>query len=424
MTCKSFSYPRIRKCAMVWLVNGVFAISAISLSHALPQTDVERAALPARSVAVATSNSHNVYSVGVSVRPSAAVDGDFVAAGGSVVIDQPVKGDLTLAGGSVSVRAPVGDDLRVAGGDVTIESTVTGELFAAGGNIALGKDSRIAKAATLYAGNVTADGRIDGPLKVEAQKVTLNGEVNGDAILYAEEIELGSMARIVGTLHYSQYADLKKSEGATVNGAITREQPEITVRKGNSATREWHRGMQSTNMMWVSSIFTFAALLACAAVLLLVFPRFLDQASSTVQTSPLQAAALGFSSLLLVPMLAVMLFITILGIPLGIVVLMLFPALLLLGYVVGVQFIARRGEIVILKNRSSSFATSIGFFALALLLIMLIARLPFMGSSILIVITIIGTGACILELNQRRKGGSDMRPPADESSTMANASAA
>jgi Polymer-forming cytoskeletal len=411
---KTSSISWVRICVMVCLTGGLFAIAAMSPSHAQSPTSADSAASPTRSAAVAMLNGRNVYSAGASVRPSTTVDGDFVAAGGSVVIDQPVKGDATIAGGSISVRAPVGDDVRAAGGDVAIESTINGELFAAAGNITLSKAARVATAATLYAGNVTMDGKIDGPLKVGAQRVIINGEVNGDVRLYADKVELGPTARIVGTLQYPISAELKKADGATVSGAITREMPEIAAPE-NNAKREWHMGMRSAGSLWAGTVFTYIALLACAAVLLLVFPEFSEQASNTVQNSPGQAVALGFGSLLLVPILAGLLFITILGIPLGIALLMLYPALLLLGYLIGVLYIARRGELAVRKDTSSSFPVAIGFFALALLLMMLISRLPFVGPLVLTIITAIGTGACILELNRRRNKGSGTTPLASKS---------
>jgi cytoskeletal protein CcmA (bactofilin family) len=409
MMNKTLSFSWVRMCAMVCLVGGFYAIGAISPSQAQSQTSADSTASPTRSAAVAMLNGRNVYSAGASVRPSTTVEGDYVAAGGSVVIDQPVKGDATIAGGSISVRAPVGDDVRAAGGDVAIESTINGELFAAAGNITLSKVARVATAATLYAGNVIIDGKIDGPLKVGAQKVIINGEVNGDVRLDAEKVELGPTARIVGALQYPISAELKKADGATVSGAITREVPEVAA-PDNSAKREWHMGKQSTGPLWAGTVFTFIALLACAAVLLLVFPEFSDHASNTVQNSPGKAVALGFGSLLLVPMLAGMLFITILGIPLGVALLMLYPALLLVGYLVGVLYIARRGELAIRKDTDSSFSVTISFFALALLLMMLISRLPFAGPLALIIITVIGAGACILELNRRRNKGSGTTP--------------
>jgi Polymer-forming cytoskeletal len=416
MINKTLSFSWILRCATVCLVGGLFAIYT-TLSHAQSSTNADSATSSTRSTAVATLNGRNVYSAGASVRPSTTVEGDFVAAGGSVVIDQPVKGDVTIAGGSISVRAPVGDDVRAAGGDVAIENTINGELFAAAGNITLSKAARVATAATLYAGNVTIDGKIDGPLKVGAQSVIINGEVNGDVRLYAEKVELGPTARIAGALQYPVSAELKKADGATVSGAITREMTKIAAPENNTK-REWHMGMRGGGSLWAGTVFTFIALLACAAVLFLVFPKFSEQASNTVRNSPGQALALGFGSLLLVPMLAGLLFITILGIPLGMTLLMIYPVLLLVGYLVGVLYIARRGELVIRKDVSSSFYVTISFFALALLLMMLISRLPFVGSLVLTIITVIGTGACVLELNRWRNKGSGTTPQAVKSATM------
>jgi cytoskeletal protein CcmA (bactofilin family) len=361
----------------------------------------------------------NIYATGGSVHPTAAVDGDFVAAGGRVVVDQPVKGDATLAGGSITVRSPIGDDVRAAGGDVRIESVVSGEVFAAAGSITLTKDARVAHAATLYAGSVTVDGKIDGPLKIGAQKILLNGEVLGDVHLNAEQIELGPNTKINGSLHYPASADLKKADGAIISGTITRAMPEEYPSR-NRQNREWHRGMQGYGPMWAGSVFTFFALLACATVLQLVFPVFWMQAADIVKTSPGQAIALGLGSLLVLPLLAALLFITILGIPLGIVVMMLYPGLLLVGYLIGIFFIAQRAQLAIRKDTPISFPVAIGIYALTLLAVMLLVRLPFIGPLALIIITILGTGACVIEMNRRRKTGLPASGQTFRPSTAAN----
>jgi hypothetical protein len=360
-----------------------------------------------RNTAVTTPYRHNVYLAGGSVHLSAEVDGDFVAAGGSVAVDQPVKGDLTLAGGSISVRAPVGDDVRVAGGDVNIENTINGELFAVAGNITLAKAARVVHAATLYAGNITLDGKIDGPLKVGTQKIIINGEINGDVVLYTEKVELGPTAKIGGALFYPASAELKKADGATISGAITREMPGATGRP-YTAPRERYRG--SNGPMWAGSVFAFMALLAFATVLLLVVPDFADQASQAIKRSPGRSIAVGLGALLLIPMFAGLLFITLLGIPLGMAVLMLYPALLMVGYVVGVLHISQRMRIAFHKDTADSLGITVGYFALALLLMMLIVRLPFVGPLALVAVAIIGTGACVLELNRRRKSGAGTAP--------------
>ncbi len=55
-------------------------------------------------------------------------------------------------------------------------------------------------------------------------------------------------------------------------------------------------------------------------------------------------------------------------------------------------------------------AARLGFFALTLLLVLLLGSLPFIGFLILVTIMLLGTGACALELyNQVRSG---RKPPA------------
>jgi len=377
-------------CAVCWSASGMLSV-ARAQDAKLP------VAAPALERVTTAVVSRNVYSAGGTVRPSAPVEGDFFGVGGRVIVDQPVKGDATLAGGSVDVRAPVGDDLRAAGGDVSVESSVGGELHAAGGSITLTPAAQVAQGATLYGGSVVVDGKVAGALKASAQKIVLNGEVGGDARLLAEQIELGPRARIAGALSYAVATELKKAEGATISGTVTRDE-----RRDAKADRERHKEMHFEGPGWIGSLFAFFGLLACAAVFLLVFPVFSAQAQESVGTSPWLSLAVGFGTLLGVPVLAVLLFITLLGIPLGIAVFALYPVLLLVGYVVGVLFIARRAQAALRPGVPESFALRIGFFALALLLVMLLSRLPFVGALVLFLVTLAGIGACVLELYRRR----------------------
>lgn len=374
--------------------------------------------MPAPVQAQMPLTSRNIYLGGASVRPTAPVEGDLVAVGGKVVIEQPVKGDATLAGGSVDVRAPVGDDVRAAGGDVSLESTVGGELFASAGTLTLTKTARVADGASLFGGVITIDGKIEGPLRVDAQKLVLNGEVTGDARLIATDIEFGPNARITGALRYTSPHELKQAEGTVIGGAITRGEPaeRMGERGGNNANREWHRHMEFNGPLWLAGAPAFIALLACAAVFLLVFPAFSAQAADTVKTSPWLALALGLAALLGIPTLAGLLFITLLGIPLGMAVLALFPALLLMGYVVGILFISRRVQVAMRMESPGSIGVRLGFFALVLVLILLTGSLPFVGPLAMVFITLFGLGACVLVFSRR---GAPAETPAPAQSNLA-----
>jgi cytoskeletal protein CcmA (bactofilin family) len=360
------------------------------------------------------AHSKNAYMNGASVRPAGTVAGDFLALGGRVVVDQEIKGDVMAVGGSVDLRAPVGDDVRAFAGDVSVESSIGGELNVRAGNINLLKSAHIGQSAALMGGKVLIDGRIDGPLKVRAQEIILNGQVNGDARLDAESIELGPQAKLAGSLTYSARQELSQAGGAVILGTLTRD-PEAMGqrgwrgRQGHDDERGWERHMAWEGPAWIGALFTFVALLACAAFLLLVFPRYSCRAAALVEDEPGLAMVIGFATLIGLPVLAMLLLITILGIPLALALLALYPAALLTGYLIGVLFLADRARQVFHKSalvpKPPNFAAQMGSIALALLLLFLLAQLPYLGALLLFFITMTGAGACVLELYRGRKSG-------------------
>jgi hypothetical protein len=169
----------------------------------------------------------------------------------------------------------------------------------------------VAGPARLYGAAVTIDGRIDGNLNAGAQKITINGEVRGDAHVDGGEIVLGPQARIGGVLSYASEAELKKAETATVAGGITRR--EVGGRAGAARTPQ----RPGPGAVIAGGVMSFLALLACGAAFLLLLPVFGRHAATRVRASPWLALAVGFAMLVAVPVLAVLLFITLLGIPLG-----------------------------------------------------------------------------------------------------------
>ena len=354
---------------------------------------------PADAGAAASSTRGNVYLAGGSVRPAGPVDDDFVAFGGRVVADQPVQGEALLAGGSVDVRAPVADNLRAAGGDVAIDSRVGGELLAAGGNVTLTRSAQVGQGAALAGGLVIIDGKIVGKLRAAARRIVVNGEVTGNARLIAEQIELGPTARIDGALSHAS-RELKRADGAYIGGPITRDEGHD---REHGFDRQWQRQWQFSGPSWIGLLVGYLGLLAAAAVFVLLFPKFSADAPQMVRIAPWRAFALGLGVLADAPLLAVLLFITLLGIPLGIAVFALYPLLALVGYLVGVLFVAQRARAAASSDAAAGVRTTLGYAALALLALALIDRLPVVGALVGVITTIAGIGAGVLEWRRRRQ---------------------
>jgi hypothetical protein len=363
----------------------------------------------ARAQAQAAAAPRNLYLANGQVHTTQAVQGDLMAAGGRVSVDHAVKGDANLAGGSVEVRAPVGDDLRVAAGSVTLASTVGGELVLSAGSVTLTPLAAVAQGARLYGGTVTIGGNLTGPLTVSAQKIYLNGEVKGDVRLVAEVIELGPQAKLGAALSYASPTEMLKAPGAVVLGTVTRED-RSTGSYGKHGERADHARdhdgamqMQARGPGWLGGVFGFLALTALGALALLIFPVFLPRAASTVKTSPGLSVAVGLGVLVAVPVFAVLLCVTLLGIPLGFAVMALYPALIMMGLVVGVLALSVALRSVLRQREGTSFANRLMWFALALAVLMLLAWVPFIGAALGGVVMLAGLGGGALDWYRRRR---------------------
>ena len=352
--------------------------------------------------ALAAPEAGDVYVAGGDVHTGGPIRGDFGAAGGKVSLDEPVAGTAWVAGGSVQVHAPVRDALRVAAGDVQFDSAVGGNLMAAGGQIALGKDAVVGGNATLYAGRVTVDGRVDGDLHASSRRITINGEVRGDVDARADIIELGPNARIGGTLRYRSRSELRKAEGATIGAIVLRQRER---RAGGEEVVIRHRSLDLPSAWPLGGFAAVLSLLVSAVVFLLLVPRYAAQSSDRLVEGPLGAVALGVLALIAVPVVAILLCITLLGIPLGLLLLAVYPVLLLVGFFIGVLAIARRLAVALRRPQPAGFVGTFGWFVLALVIAVLVGMVPGIGKLAVALLVLGGSGAAVMELQRRRKGG-------------------
>ena len=324
----------------------------------------------------------NVQVFGWSVRSTAPVAGDFSALGGRVVVDHAVAGDALLLGGTVDVRAPVGDDLRAAGGDVSLEGR-----------------------AQLAGGEVRVDGRVDGSLQVRARRLVLNGLVGGNVQAAVEQLEIGPQARVGGGLRHTA-SSIKQDPAAVVAGPLERVERlfDDGARWGGGERHPMHEGRWPAMGGWwllVPLSMGLLGVLALAVVVLFVFPGFAAQAARQIETAPWRALGLGALLLLAVPVLAVLLLFTLLGIPLGLLVMALYPPLLLLGWLIGALFVARWLAARASPANATAAAVPYGWMAVAVVALLVVGAVPVVGQLLIAVTMAAGLGACAIEWRHR-----------------------
>jgi len=337
------------------------------------------------------------FSAGGMVHLTEPVAGDALLAGGQVEIASEVQGDLVVAGGEVSVGGGIGDDLYAAGGEVTVDAIVAGNARVAGGEVEIGPATVIEGGASITGGRVKFDGSVTGYLQATGGDVRLSGTVGGDAMVRSGELHIAPGTRIDGKLVYRGPDAPVVPEGATIAGGV--EFHETSAHRW--VDRDTHVAVDAGRA--VGSMLWFVGVFAVAALFTAVFPAFSTQAATMIGRDPWTSLGIGLAVLVCMPFVAVVLLITIIGIPLALLLVPVYLVLMFLGWVTAALFLGER----LLEFARRGQPVGIGWRILALLAALialwLLRRIPYAGPLIGMAALSAGIGALVWQLWSRRE---------------------
>ena len=266
---------------------------------------------------------NDVYMAGSSVKSAGTVAGDVVVAGGSVTVSGDVGGDVIAGGGNITILSNVADDVRVGGGNIVIQGEVGGDLIIGGGQVTIGGPG-VGGDVVIGGGVIRLDAPVMGSLRIGGGNVYINAPIAGDiTIIGADKVTLGSAAVVYGNITYKAKAELTKEEGAVVNGTVNFE----PIRS---------RQFSGAFVAGLASLFVlgkFLTLLACALVVGLIFRRYGKEAVLKAVESPLLEIGRGLLVFAALPVLSVIMFVTVVGIPFGVLGLVGFVALMMFAWI-------------------------------------------------------------------------------------------
>lgn len=263
----------------------------------------------------------NYYAAGASLRIASPILGDVVAAGRTIDIVGPVAGDILVAGWSVTLAARASDDVRVVGGTVVIDAPVEGDVTVAGGDVTLGPSARVAGRTWLSGGTVRVDGLLDRDLQIAGGTVQIAGEIRRPVRIVAERLEVLPTARILGPLDYRSPHQAQIAHGATITGPVTYQA--IPQREAERA----HAFPAVSSLIFITQVFLAGALL------LWLVPRLPASFVTTLRAQPGLSFLVGFVLLVTVPVAALLLIVSLFGLPVGLVVAGLYGIALLVGLI-------------------------------------------------------------------------------------------
>ena len=318
----------------------------------------------------------------VRVDENETVEGPLDATTGAVVVAGTVDGDVSATAGSVLVTdsGRVTGDLDATAGSVLIDGRVDGDVVTSAAALELREGSAIG-------------GRLDA----NVANARLAGSIGGDAAVDADTLAVAPTATVDGSLTYRS-DDATVADGATVAGEVTRDD-DLDV-----ATPDTFGGGSDAADLpslppWVAAVYSGLSSLLLGAILLLAMPNFGRRVAAVGTTRPLRSGGIGLLTLVGTPVALLILFVTIVGIPLSLVGFLVFGAVVLAATVYG-AFTLGTWVLSLGAYRNRWVALVVGVVAVAAA-----RQIPVVGGIVRFAVLVLGLGALAPALYELR--GSD-----------------
>ena len=298
------------------------------------------------------------FVAGNHVKTSSEIDGINFVAGNKVSISS--KQDyLFAAGNSVYLKDIETKDAFVAGNDITIESSTIRDLYAAAETIEIASD--ISRNAYL-AGNT----------------IFINSKIEGDVVVAGEDIELGENAVITGTFKYPKEVKPVIHSKAEIGKKETYKSSDGVVEIDYNP---------SPYARIFSKMMSFLSLLLIALLLLLLRKDLYKKIDKTKKEGMevLKLFGTGFLTLVAAPIMAIIVMITVIGIPLSVLTLMLYGVLIYLSAIPTAYYFGKW----ILKDKIKNDYL---LLTVSLLAIFLVELIPVLGGLVGFISLTVGLG--------------------------------
>lgn len=265
----------------------------------------------------------NTYLAGEKVDYDTKVNGDLFIAGQYIDVKGEITKDINLAGQFIETNADIGEDLRIAGQDIKISNKINGETIIFGETINLEETSELIGDTLIYAKTININGTILGNTNLKAENIIINGNLNGENNqLVSANLEISDNANInQDTKYWSENSQISSNLETNL---ILDSNLEIKKPESEKSSMLNISGLLVLRIIWASTIII---------VLHLLFTKKIEKNLESLDsnTKYIENFFLGFFVIILIPVVAFALMLTILGFPLGAIILVLYFILLLIS---------------------------------------------------------------------------------------------
>jgi cytoskeletal protein CcmA (bactofilin family)/Na+-transporting methylmalonyl-CoA/oxaloacetate decarboxylase gamma subunit len=285
-----------------------------------------------------------------------------------------------LVAGPAAAAPPVPTQTRDGNDDAQV--VITGQVIVA-------RDERVGNVVILN-GDAVINGRVDGSVFAANGDVIVRGTVKDDVHAFNGRVTVEGGARVGGDVTSREKARI--SPGATVGG---------DVKSVNSRFSLGWAGAVAAIVIWLAIVLSTLVL---GLLLLVIAPRAADAFADAGRTAVGASIGLGVAAAIGLPIIGLALLASVIGLPLGAVLLLALGFLYTLGYVASAYFL---GRLILRPPQNRFLAYLVGWAILSVA-----GVIPVLNVLTFIAATVYGVGMIVVATFRARKGPREPAPPA------------
>ena len=305
------------------------AAACLSLFATAQAAEFIRPDQSAGQVSVPAGETHkNLYTAGAQVTINGPTLGDLTVAGGNVSLNGPVSGGLFAGGGTVISNAQVSGTARIAGGNLNINGPVSGDLLAGGGNVLVTSNAKVGGDLILGGGNLNISSPVAGNAKIAGGTVYINSKISGEVnVIASKSLTFGPQAEVDGAVIYRGNQPAVVEPGAKVANIQFSPLP--------------NRQPQAANVLRFSLLIQLAAYLILGFLLLHFRRQYFSQAVDYLRGNPWASLGIGLLAVIATPIIIILLFLTVVGYYLALLLLAAFVLALLVNTILAILLLGQ-----------------------------------------------------------------------------------
>lgn len=320
----------------------------------------------------------SAYIAGSTVVVDGSVQGDLFCAGETVTINGTIDGDVICAGATITVNGTVNGDIRIAGSQVTLGGIVQNNALVGGSSVVVNDTFKLGGDFTGGAENMDLNGSYGRDILVAASSFTLRGTVARDVSARTETTTIDQSAKVTGNLWYEASQSTQVPEQSVVGDT-----------QFNPAENRDESSFDIGGVLLGIFGFVFTAVLG-----VLVMPRFVHTASMLSPRDALLAFLIGLVAVIITPIVAFILALTMIGLYAGFVLMAVWFLALLVSGIFASYYV---GSLILRKRANNALlVAAVGSLAISLALL-----IPFINVLVFIAMLFTGVGMQVAHIKHQ-----------------------